>query len=170
MAKGFYLKLVAVFFVVLAASIFIGASALLTPYFLSTVNKRIASERLENQKNLPTPALKDETLALVNEIDSQLSLVEGLRFDGLVISEDIFDRIIEHKSNKIRIVGISYSYDLDSGTIVGVSGIASSREDLLGFQQSIKDDPYFEEVNLPISNFIKSSDIGFSLDIKVSNI
>jgi len=48
---------------------------------------------------------------------------------------------------------------------VSIEGIAPSREILLAFRRLLENDPLFKSVDLPISNFIKGSNIRFNLNL-----
>ena len=58
-----------------------------------------------------------------------------------------------------------YENDATKGKKVTVLGIAPSRELLLLFRRALEDDVAFKKVDLPISNFVKGSNIEFSLSL-----
>ena len=45
--------------------------------------------------------------------------------------------------------------------------MAKDREVLRGFVKALEEEPYFERVEIPVSNFVKDRDIEFSLEIGV---
>lgn len=165
MARDFYIKLVAVFYLVLGSAVFIASTSILPPYFLSSVNKNAVNDRLKLQSNVPVPVVGEDTLNKVKEIDKKLILLEGLQGKQFLVSEKVINKIISLKSPEIRISRISYRSLGENGRTIILDGIANNRKSLLSFNQALKDDASFKEVNLPISNFVKESDIIFSISL-----
>ena len=52
---------------------------------------------------------------------------------------------------------------------ISLSGVAKTRDDLLLFQQKIKDDDCFADINLPVSNLFSQEDIDFQMDFSVKD-
>ena len=73
--------------------------------------------------------------------------------------------IILKKMSNIKITDISYENDPLKGRKVSIEGNAPSREILLLFRRALEDDVLFKQVDLPISNFVKGSDIKFYLNL-----
>ncbi len=65
----------------------------------------------------------------------------------------------------IKITKISYQADKAKGGTVSIAGTAPSRDRLLLFKKALDDDNNFTKVDLPISNFVKGSDIQFNLTL-----
>ena len=61
---------------------------------------------------------------------------------------------------------INFSYQA-SNNKVSLTGWAENRDKLLRFEKLLKETPYFGEVEAPLSNLIKQTDINFSFIIKV---
>ena len=68
----------------------------------------------------------------------------------------------------IQITRIAFENSPVSGKQVDLSGLAPSRERLLLFRQALENDTAFQKVDLPISNFVKGSNIQFSLSLTPS--
>jgi len=65
----------------------------------------------------------------------------------------------------IKITDISYENDSLNGKKISIQGTAPSREVLLSFRQAFENDNTFKQVDLPISNFVKGSNIQFYLSL-----
>jgi hypothetical protein len=66
----------------------------------------------------------------------------------------------------IKITQILYDNTVAKGDKkVNIQGTAPSRERLLIFRQALEGNPAFKKVDLPISNFVKGSNIQFSLSL-----
>lgn len=163
--KDFYFRLVSVFFTVLAVSIFVAVFTLLPSYFFSTVKKNSANAKLEIQKNEPTPTLDQKTLTLINDLNNKLTLVERSEQDKYLVSFKIVSGVILKKMPDIKITEITYENNSSSVKTVGIHGIAPNRERLLLFERTLADDPFFKNVDLPVSNYIKGTNIQFYLNL-----
>lgn len=73
--------------------------------------------------------------------------------------------IIGIKSSAIKIHGFTYDASVGQERLV-VTGVASDRDGLAHFVESLKKDPTFTKVELPISSYVKSTDIDFSVVVE----
>ena len=168
MVKGFYFRLVVLFLVAGSISIVIAFVAILPAYFFSSAKSNLINTKLEAQKLEPVPLPDQETLAVIKDLDKKLDLIEQAESSRFVVSEKVVNAIILKKTPAIKITDISYQKDkkndLSKGKI-SVQGTAPSREILLLFRRALEDDVNFKNVDLPISNFVKGSDIQFYLSL-----
>jgi hypothetical protein len=169
MVRVFYYKLVVLFLAVGGVSVFIAFVAILPSYFLSSVKNSIINSKLEIQKSEPVPSIDQKTLIVIKDLNYKLDLIENAEKNKFTISEKIINAIISKKIPGIEITSIAYEGDLpNSGKTdkkVGIQGNAPSREVLLSFRQALEDGAIFKQVDLPISNFVKGSDIKFYLSL-----
>jgi Tfp pilus assembly protein PilN len=165
MTKDFYFRLVVVSFVMLGFSIFVGSTTILPSFFLSVVRKNVANAKLETQKKEPIPDLDQKTLDIIKDLENKLSLVENAEKNKFNISEKVIKEISSKKTSDIKITKIIYNSTIQNGRKISIEGSASSRENLLSFSKALKEDPLFKEVDLPVSNFIKGSNIQFYLNL-----
>lgn len=164
MIKGFYYRLVVVFLFMLGGSIFIGCILLVPSYIVSSSKYNSAQTKLETQKNEPIPTFDQNTLVVIKDLKNKLSLVESSENNQFNVSEKVIDSLLLKKPASIKIYAISYDKQ-PLTTKVSINGIAPSREVLLSFQKALENDSNFKNVDLPVSNFIKGSDIEFSLSL-----
>lgn len=163
--KNFYYRLVILFFSVVSAVIFVSLLAILPSYFLSSARSNIVNLKLEVQKSEPVPSPQEETLTVIKDLNTKLSLIEKNSNKQFLISQKVIDAILARKMSNIKITNISYQNDSSTGTKISIQGIAPSREVLLSFRLALEGDKLFKQVDLPISNFIKGSNIQFSLSL-----
>ena len=78
---------------------------------------------------------------------------------------EIISKILKIKASTIKIQSFVYSTNTQGRQLV-ITGNASSRDSLAEFVAALKEEPSFSRVELPISSYVKSSDIGFSLLIE----
>ncbi len=78
----------------------------------------------------------------------------------------LFQSIVTHKTNNIRITGFLYTpTNATNPGKISIQGLARGREDLSLFVDSLKKDPSYKSVDLPVSSFTKDLNADFSIDI-----
>ncbi len=169
MAKSFYYKLVILFFIICSFSFFAITIAILPSYFLSSVKNNILDEKLQAQKSESVPLPDQNVILTIKNLNKEIDIVENAENSKFVVSEKVINAIILKKMLKIKITDISYDEGSQSSPAqdkkIIIKGIAPSREVLLLFRQALQSDVTFKQVDLPISNFVKGSNIGFSLSL-----
>lgn len=167
MTKAFYYKIATVFVIVLDFSILVALFSILPSYFISSMKNSSINIKLENKKLEPLLSLEEESLAIAKDIDSQLALVEKFEKNKFRLSVNVINAIILKKRYNIKITQILYENDKINGKKISIAGAAPSREALLSFRKALEDDPTFKNVVLPISNFMKGSDINFFISLNL---
>jgi len=165
MITNFHLRLAILFILAASFVMFFACSALLPAYILSSVKNSAINKKLELQKKEPLPQPGEQSLATIKDLNSKLSLVENIENNKFLISEKIINEILSKKNSQIKITQILYQIDPIQGKKITLLGTAPSRELLLSFRQALEDDPNFKNVILPISNFVKISNIQFNLSL-----
>ncbi len=163
--KDFYFRLVVVSFVVLGLCALVASVSILPSYFLSSIKKNLASSKLETQKNQAIPPAGQSTLTMVADLGNKLNLVETAEKNKYLISQKIINEIVLEKMSDIKIIEFSYTDSTASGKKVTIHGQAPSRERLLLFRKALEDNTAFKKVDLPISNFVKGSNIQFDINL-----
>jgi len=163
--RSFYYRLVVVFFVVASFSVLVASIAILPSYFISSFKENFAQAKLEAQKLEPIPILDQQTSLIIKDLNNKLSLIEKAEQNQFLVSQKIINEITHKKMSDIKITQISYENDPVKGRKVSIRGSATNRERLLLFRQALEDDEAFSKVDLPISNFVKGSDIQFYLNL-----
>ncbi len=164
MVREFYYRLSTLFFIMLSLCLLVAIFAILPSYFLSVSKNKIAEEKLEIQKSIPLPPFDQEALTTIQELNKKIALIENAEKNKFSVSEKAVKPVVLKKIQGIKITQISYEDNTISGKKITISGTASSREALLLFRQALESEPSFKSVDLPISNFIKGTNIEFSLN------
>ncbi len=169
MRKGFYFRLLVLFLVMGSVSIIIAFVAILPAYFLSSVKSNLINTKLEAQKREVVPLPDQETLAVIEDLDKKLDIIEKANKSKFVVSERVINAVLAKKMPEIKITDIAYEKnsknDPTLGPRISIQGSAPSREMLLLFRKALEDDATFKSVDLPISNFVKGSNIQFYLSL-----
>jgi len=169
MVRCFYLKLTTLFLIV-GSFVFIAFFvAILPSYFLSSVKNNIVDKKLETQNNEIAPLPDQKTLSVIKNLSNELDLVERVENNKFIVSEKIINAILLKKMSNIKIINISFEDKTPNGSSedkkISIQGYAPSREVLLLFRKALEDDANFKQVDLPISNFVKGSNIQFYLSL-----
>lgn len=77
----------------------------------------------------------------------------------------LLDAIMKARTESIRLNGFLFTRTPNSTTTISVSGIALDRESLSSFEDTLKSDPRWGEVDLPVSNFAKDTNDAFTLQL-----
>ncbi|TSC77944.1 MAG: hypothetical protein G01um101424_78 [Parcubacteria group bacterium Gr01-1014_24] len=160
-----YYKLVILFLVMLSTAILIAFVVILPSYFLSSVKNSIINVKLEMQKSEPMPPPDQQTLIVIKNLNNKLTLIENAENNKFTISRKVINAIVLKKMPDIKITDISYENDPLKGKKISIEGNAPSREVLLLFRLALENDNNFKQVDLPISNFVKGSNIQFYLSL-----
>lgn len=165
MVKSFYYRFTTICLLAFSLSILIGVMAMAPSYFLVYLKKDLADKKLEIQKNEPMPVLDQQTALVIEDLNHKLDLIQNAEKSKFLVSEKVVDAILAKKITDIKIIEIDYKNDISGGRSINIQGFAPSRETLLSFRLGLEKDENFKQVDLPISNFVKGSDIKFSLSL-----
>ncbi len=163
--RGFYCRLLILFLLAGSFSIIIVLVAILPSYFFSSTQNSIINTKLEIQKNELAPLPDQQTLAIIKDLNNKLSLIERAENNKFLISKKVINAIISEKILGIKITDISYENDPLKGKKISIQGNAPSREVLLSFRLALENNNLFRQIDLPISNFVKGSNIQFYLSL-----
>lgn len=165
MVIEFYFRLAILFVFMMDFCILVAFFSLLPSYFISSIKNSLISTRLENQKLEPLPLSVKDSFFLLKEIDNKIIFVEKFEENKFLLSVKVINAILLNKRPDIKITQILYENKGINEKKISITGIAPSREVLLLFREALENSSTFKNVNLPISNFIKGSNINFNLSL-----
>lgn len=142
---------------------------MLTPsLFLSLVREKEARERLSVVEKVITVEERKNLRDEIVGVNSKIKVLLGEENETALVSS-VIARAIEKKNNTIRFDAFFYD-----GTVEDplkrkftISGISKDRQTLLSFVNTLREDPLFQEVELPVSNFVKNTEIPFFISLTV---
>jgi hypothetical protein len=161
--KVFYIRFTIVSFVVLGIAVLIGGVMLLPSFFYSSIEKNLALNQLEVQKNNPPIEFEQGAENLIKDLENKLNIINNAQKDKFLVSDKIINKINAKLIEGIKITEMNYLHDDTKGKTLEIRGFSSTRDNLLNFKNSFDRDGDFKKVDLPISNFIKSTNIQFNL-------
>ena len=161
--RNFYFRFAVVSLSALGSALFIAAIAILPAFILSSVKKNSALKL--QAETAQSGSMESQALLEIKDLTTELDLLDKSKKDKYLVSKEVISAIILKKMPDIKITEIAYENNLGEGKKVNLRGRAPSRERLLLFRRALEGDPAFSKVDLPISNFIKGSNIEFYLSL-----
>lgn len=161
----FYFRLLVLFSATLGLSIFVGILALVPVYLTIAAKNTSIEQKIALQKSEALPAFNEQTLAFVKDLNLKVALIENGQKNQFIVSQKVINAVMAHQLPGIKLTAFTYDHDSLKGKKVTIQGIAPTRETLLAFRLALEQDKLFKQVDLPISNFIKGSNIQFSLNL-----
>ena len=163
--KDFYYRFLTALVTFFCIAVFISLIMMVPSYLVSLEKKNLTVQRLNTQKNELIPEIDQKALVSIKDLDTKLALIENARKNKFIFSEKVINEISSKKLTGIKINSFFYQNDFIEGKKISITGVAQDREQLLLFRQALEEDDLFKNVDLPISNFVKGSDIEFNLNL-----
>lgn len=141
---------------------FLIASVLLIPsYLLSSQKEKSARARFEALSK----AVEQESAAELDKVllDAKTRLALLSDKPPKVYLHELLVQVVSQKGNNISLSGFSFADSTEGKRGIDISGVAKDRTALLSFVKSLERTGLFEKVEVPISNFAKNTDIGFTV-------
>lgn len=138
--------------------------ALLTPSYLLAVSKydSISADLAARQAKQGIGGQAKTIDGQVRAVNKKIALFSSDGSTKRVSPADVNAKIIEIKSAAIKIQSFSYDASGPQERIV-VSGLADDRDSLAAFVDALKKEGTFSSVDLPVSSYVKSTNIDFSI-------
>jgi len=141
---------------------------LFAPAYLLAISKNTAAKtQLEAlEKKYGDSKQEKEIGAQIRDINTKILLLLGTGGDtsSQLLPSEIISKILVKRGKSIKIYGITYDSSANQERII-LTGTASDRDSLADFIAELKKDTAFTNVTLPISSYVKSANIDFSIAI-----
>lgn len=175
--KEYRLRVLTVCFVALSFALLATVASFL-PTYLYTLSRYEA---------FLTESQSDETQSRISQMKEMETTVrdtnkkiEALKGVGATMHvKDVVFEILESKSPGLVITALSYDIggnvskkgkeDIINSATINITGKSSDRAALLAFKETLSQKQEFGTVDLPISNLVKDTDIGFSINLSVAS-
>lgn len=148
-------------------SLTVASSALLVPAYILAISKHNASnEQLSAlEKKYGDSSQEKELGSQIRDINTKiLLLMSGDTTDKLTPSQ-VVTSIINLRGSDIKISSLTYETNATQERVV-ITGTASDRDSLASFLGTLKEDPTFTSATMPISSYVKSENIGYSIVVE----
>ena len=168
--KKYYLKKLFIIFGILIFSMIATGGAVLMPMYSlalsykNDLNKELAIHSKKDSKSADSAAAVE-----IKKLNNRLDFVEKMSKTKKLNS--IFKNILDKKNPGIKITNFSYEKGKEQGEEdkVFLSGTAQKRDDLVFFEDRLKEYLGDSKFVSPVSNFINEKDFDFSLILHIQN-
>lgn len=163
---GYRLRL-AVIAVFAVGALILSSLILLAPSYLLAVTKYNSQEEQLKilDKKYGGTGQEKELGAQIREINSKILLLSSGDMTTRLSPPQVILNIIKIKGPAIKIHGFTYDVTPVQERIV-LTANARDRDALAAFLETLKKDPTYTTVTLPISSYVKSTNIDFSLVVE----
>lgn len=149
-------------------AIFIGLILLIPSYVLTLRSSQARLSKIEDIRNNPVFQENDELRETLKETKRQLAFFKPE--ESFVISEVIMKPILEYGDDEglhIHFNELLFEEDEEDmeKVMIRIQGTAGTRDNLIAFVNNLKEEPLFEEIELPVSSFVKNEDLEFMLTL-----
>lgn len=137
---------------------------LFAPAYLLAVSKNTSAEVQLSalEKKYGDSKQEKEIAAQIRDVNTKILLLLGSDTSARLLPSEIISKILNIKGSSIKIFGITYDSTANQERIV-LTGTATNRESLALFVEALKNDTAFTSVTMPISSYVKSANIDFSI-------
>jgi hypothetical protein len=151
------------------AALAIAAILLALPSFLFLKSSEIVLvAKRDTLAAYETSTIARTLASAVADVNSRLAVFPSSETASPLIA-DFMNPVLLAKTKAIHLIGFSYEKGTKPNTAsVKITGTADSRVALLSFADKLKKVGSFSDVNVPIANFIKDSDVPFTITATVS--
>jgi len=159
--KEYYARLIIVFCFTLSSAIVVG-----TVFLLPTYLRALSAEA--DATSLVANVAKDKSIAnltsIQQEVMNSLVLLNSLNVSDQAKIADLIKGVIDMKKD-LKFNAFSATLVSTSTFTMSIQGVAPNRESLMGFKRDFENLSPGNKVPLPASDFAKSSNIPFSIQI-----
>lgn len=150
------------FFTVFITIIMVIGSMLLIPSFLNLFLEQREFVALTKKEEKVSADLKvEEILAEAKKINLSVQALKEYLSEPPRASA-LFENLLATVNSSIVISGL----EIKKGGKIQVTGVAATRQELLGFEKRLRDSGLLQEISFPISNIIKETNINFVMQGK----
>lgn len=137
------------------------ALLLASTYFYLSIVLRAQAGLLEVRQNDPAIQHLVEIEKKIKQANARLKQINRKQ-EQLVLWVPLLEEVAEITPPGIYLNSLSYQLTDDQ---IYLSGWANTRDNLLFFQSSLEESPFFVEVEAPLSNLLKQRDIDFNFTL-----
>lgn len=160
--REYNLRLISIALIMFSVVVLIGSVLLVPSYFVTYLKSTSGKDQIGVIEGIVASQEKDDTSKILVETRQKLNMISSEKRSNLV---EVIEIILSEKTSVIKIKSF-----VSSEGLVGVSGIADTRDDLVEFVERLERATLFTNVNLPVSDLAASRNIEFSFKMNVIEI
>jgi len=156
--KKEYIRRLSVVAGLLIFFVFLSGIVFLSPLYVVFKNEELSlNQQLSFFKKNVTNEDAQNLSSSVNSLNKKISIISSFKEFN---PDEIIEKIIDKKADGIKITNFQITRDK-----ISLSGVSQTRPLLISFSESLRAEPSFKKVELPISTLIKERDIEFVINI-----
>lgn len=161
-------RLATIFIFAVAALVTVSLILLVPTYLLAVSKNNNAEKEIAVLEEKYGSGGKEKDISTqIRDVNNKVSLLSSGDTNPRLPPSQVVLGIMEVKGAAIKIYGFTYDSVVNQERIVLV-GRALDRDSLASFVEILKKDPTFTNITLPISSYVKSTNIDFSIVIERS--
>lgn len=162
--KEYAVRIIIVSLSFLSFIILLGILSLFPSYLASSLSEKVAREQVDIIKKSISTDEQDNSRSIILNTNKKISFLDS-DIARVQISL-VFETIVSEKTSGIKISSLSYESGGESGEgVVTIIGMSDGREELIAFRNILEEKVLFKQVELPVSNLAKGTDIAFSVKV-----
>jgi len=163
--KMYLFRVVVVSLATLVVIFITGATFLLPSFFLALLREEQLTERVDGIQRSSAFKETERLEKIISDTNTETSILS--QGDGSLFSNVILV-FLDEKGPDVVLSG--FFFQKDRGQEVGapkinIKGTARTRDALISFVERMKKNNIFSSIELPVSSFIKSQDVPFSITV-----
>lgn len=166
--REYRIRVFTLFLLLLSCSIVIGIGALIPAYIYSYYQEQNTIKEL---KNVQDKKESQGIYSIVKNLEDSEKFIKKLKDDNQSISfSGTIDRIMNHSSDLVLINSFQVIYTPKSATSsadIIIQGKSPKRESLFLFKKKLESDRNIYDIEMPISDLAKGSDIPYAIKLKL---
>ncbi len=164
--KEYLFRLISTYFFLIAVLTIMSTMLLLPTYLLSDSKENVLKNELEKFNKENQELATDDLQKIISDINTKLTLLDT----GIIhkeVSQGVVNKFLNISHDKIYIDKIFYTSSKDDNGTLEIGGMAVNRTTLNNFKTALDKSGLYLGVDLPISNFVKATDIDFNIKLKI---
>ncbi len=137
---------------------------LLPSWMVGTIQKKELTQHIAIMQDLPVARSSNTVADTITSLNQLLEVVTTTFVYEKPTS--LLDEILKNKNSNIHIIDYSSTYVDSTHASLSITGKSVNRNALVTFVKTLQQDKKFSNIELPVSDLARDSDIPFTLQIK----
>lgn len=165
--KEYFIRLLSTYFFLIGVLAFTASALLLPTRLLSQSKEQFLKEGLQKFEEENPGVSIDELQQVIKDINAKLKILDNAGSSNEV-SQNVIGKFLDIQKDNIKVYKIFYTHVKDSSSTIQIFGNAKNRTALNNFRASLEESGLYKDVELPISNFVKPTDIDFNIKLEIN--
>ena len=161
-----YRKRVGIVASIFAIFLSVAGIVLLIPSYTTAHNRYDEAASKKDEASMKLAAMSNDTTGDIvkNITDIAVALAPLGASQG---ATDVFNNLLSQVGQGVHIIHLGYTLNSDNTLTLDVGGLATTRDSLIGFVNTLTQSGYFIGASVPLSSLVRDKDISFQLKLGV---